>query len=146
MAWTIGDLGFDIALSSYVPKIIGANIRQAIKPLLVSRSLGLQDIGTWAVHPGGKAIVDKVTESLGLDDQQVAASRKVLREYGNMSSATVLFVLREILCRNDAPLKEDICAMAFGPGLTVEMGMLEAQRYRQDRTLTRAHEVEPVLA
>jgi len=146
MAWTIGDLGFDIALSSYVPKIIGANIRQAIKPLLVSRSLGLQDIGTWAVHPGGKAIVDKVAESLGLDDQQVAASRKVLREYGNMSSVTVLFVLREILHRPDAPHNEDVCAMAFGPGLTVEMGLLEAQRYNQNRTMALSQEVEPVLA
>jgi predicted naringenin-chalcone synthase len=146
MAWTIGDLGFDIALSSYVPKIIGANIRQAIRPLFDSCRLKLEDVGTWAIHPGGKAIVDKVTESLGLDDAQVAASLKVLREYGNMSSVTVLFVLREILCRDDAPRKEDICAMAFGPGLTVEMGMLEAQRYRQDRTLTRAHQVEPVLA
>jgi predicted naringenin-chalcone synthase len=146
MAWAIGDLGFDIALSSYVPKIIGANIRQAIKPLLASRSLGLEDIGSWAVHPGGKAIVDKVAESLGLGDQQVAASRKVLREYGNMSSVTVLFVLREILHRFDAPLNEDVCAMAFGPGLTVEMGLLEAQRYNQNRTMALSQEVEPVLA
>jgi len=146
MAWTIGDLGFDIALSSYVPKIIGANIRQAIKPLLASRSLRLEDIGPWAVHPGGKAIVDKVAESLGLDDDQVAASRKILREYGNMSSVTVLFVLREILHRSDAPLNEDVCAMAFGPGLTVEMGLLEAQRYNQNRTMALSQEVEPVLA
>lgn len=146
MAWTIGDLGFDIALSSYVPKILGANIRQAITPLLASGSRKIKNVGTWAIHPGGKAIVDKVTESLGLDDVQVAASHKVLREYGNMSSVTVLFVLREILCRDDAPRTEDICAMAFGPGLTVEMGMLEAHRYRQDRSLTRTHEVEAALA
>lgn len=128
MAWTIGDLGFDIALSSYVPKIIGTNIRDAVQPLLGSSRLHLDDVRTWAVHPGGKAIIDKVAESLELDADQVAASRKVLREYGNMSSATVLFVLREILTRTDAPSREDVCAMAFGPGLTVEMGLLEAQR------------------
>jgi predicted naringenin-chalcone synthase len=87
-----------------------------------------------------------VAESLGLGDQQVAASRKVLREYGNMSSVTVLFVLREILHRFDAPLNEDVCAMAFGPGLTVEMGLLEAQRYNQNRTMALSQEVEPVLA
>jgi len=127
MAWTIGDLGFDIALSSYVPKIIGANIRDAVQPILASGQLTLQDISTWAVHPGGKAIVDKVAESLGLKENQVAASRKILRQYGNMSSATVLFVLQEIL-QQDGPPKEDICAMAFGPGLTVEMGLLQAQR------------------
>ena len=128
MAWTIGDLGFDIALSSYVPKIIGANIRDAIRPVLASRQFELEDITTWAVHPGGKAIVDKVAASLSLDDEQVAASRKVLRQYGNMSSATVLFVLQEILQQQDRPLQEEVCAMAFGPGLTVEMGLLQAQR------------------
>jgi predicted naringenin-chalcone synthase len=128
MAWTIGDLGFDIALSSYVPKIIGANIRDAVRPVLAPRQLELEDITTWAVHPGGKAIVDKVAESLGLEADQVAASRKVLRQYGNMSSATVLFVLQEILNQQDRPLQEDVCAMAFGPGLTVEMALLQAQR------------------
>jgi predicted naringenin-chalcone synthase len=138
MAWTIGDQGFDIALSSYVPKIIGANIRDAIRPVLASRQFGLEDITTWAVHPGGKAIVDKVAESLGLKDDQVAASRKVLRQYGNMSSATILFVLQEILREQDLPRYEDICAMAFGPGLTVEMGLLQAQRaYSVNRAETK---------
>jgi len=128
MAWAIGDLGFDIALSSYVPKIIGANIRDAVRPVLASRQLELEDITTWAVHPGGKAIVDKVAASLNLTDEQVAASRKVLRQYGNMSSATVLFVLHEILSQKGSPRNEEVCAMAFGPGLTVEMGLLQAQR------------------
>ncbi len=132
MAWTIGDLGFDIALSSYVPKIIGAKIRDAVQPLLVSGQLELQDISRWAVHPGGKAIVDKVAESLGLEEHQVAASRKILRQYGNMSSATVLFVLQDIM-QQDGPLQEDVCAMAFGPGLTVEMGLLQVQRSHQPK-------------
>jgi len=128
MAWTIGDLGFDIALSSYVPKIIGANIREALEPVLASRQFALEDVGTWAVHPGGKAIVDKVAESLGLTPEQVAPSRQVLQQYGNMSSATVLFVLEKILAQADGPVREEVCAMAFGPGLTVEMGLLEAER------------------
>lgn len=133
MAWTIGDSGFDIALSSYVPKIIGANIRDAVQPILASAQLALQDISSWAVHPGGKAILDKVAESLGLEEHKVAASRKILRQYGNMSSATVLFVLQEIL-QQDGPLRETVCAMAFGPGLTVEMGLLQAQRSHQPKT------------
>jgi len=128
MAWTIGDLGFDIALSSYVPKIIGANIQEAIKPVLASGQFNLDDIGTWAVHPGGTAIVDKVVDSLGLDESQVIASRNVLRQYGNMSSATIMFVLQEILQKSTGAVREEVCAMAFGPGLTVEMGLLEAQR------------------
>ena len=128
MAWTVGDLGFDIALSSYVPRIIGANIRQAVEPLLETGDLPLDQVRSWAIHPGGKAILDKVADSLGLEERQIAASRKVLREYGNMSSATVLFVLREILNDSQAPEQESICAMAFGPGLTVEMGLFEARR------------------
>jgi predicted naringenin-chalcone synthase len=131
MTWTIGDRGFDIALSSYVPKIIGANIRSAVLPLLAARNVTLADIDIWAVHPGGKAIVDKIVESLALNENQVAAARKVLHELGNMSSATILFVLQEILRRPDAPSQEDVCAMAFGPGLTVEMGLLQAQRGRK---------------
>ena len=142
MAWTIGDLGFDIALSSYVPKIIGANIRDAVRPVLASRQFELKDITTWAVHPGGKAIVDKVAESLGLEDEQVAASREVLRQYGNMSSATVLFVLQEILRQQNRPRHEEVCAMAFGPGLTVDMGLLQAQRAH---SLNRTEPKERVL-
>ncbi len=128
MAWRIGDRGFDIALSSYVPKLIGANIRGFIEPSLSSGGLSLGDIATWAVHPGGKAIIDQVQSSLGLGPVQVEASRDVLRRYGNMSSATILFVLREILSRQ-APGKGSgsVCAVAFGPGLTVEMALLEAR-------------------
>ena len=128
MAWTVGDFGFDIALSSYVPSIIGANIESAVAPLLAGAGLSRADIAHWAVHPGGKAIVDKVAASLDLAAPQVVPSREVLRRFGNMSSATVLFVLQDILHLASAPPSEQVCAMAFGPGLTVEMGLLEAQR------------------
>ncbi len=128
MAWTVGDLGFDIALSSYVPKIIGANIGAAITPILQDSGLDRDQIGHWAVHPGGKAILDKVADSLDLMPEQIAPSRAVLRHYGNMSSATVLFVLKEILNDRAGGEHENVCAMAFGPGLTVEMGLMEACR------------------
>ncbi len=128
MAWRIGDHGFDIALSSYVPKIIGANIRGFIEPSLAQSGLATGDVGTWAVHPGGKAIIDQVQAGLGLRPEQVRASRDVLRGYGNMSSATILFVLREILLRPPAGSGDTVCAVAFGPGLTVEMAVLEAVR------------------
>jgi predicted naringenin-chalcone synthase len=131
MAWTIGDLGFDIALSSYVPKIIGANILAAVQPILAMRGQSRSDIGTWAVHPGGKSIVDKVAASLALDKDQVSASREILRRFGNMSSATILFVLQEILHRPGAANPEGIFAMAFGPGLAVEMALLQAHRASQ---------------
>ncbi|MGE5663049.1 MAG: type III polyketide synthase [Deltaproteobacteria bacterium] len=128
MAWSIGDRGFDIALSSYVPKIIGANIREFIEPSLVASGIASTDVETWAVHPGGRAIIDQVQRSLDLGPEQVIASREVLGDYGNMSSGSILFVLRNILERPSRSEVETVCAMAFGPGLTVEMALLEAHR------------------
>jgi predicted naringenin-chalcone synthase len=126
MAWRIGDQGFDIALSSYVPKLIGSNIRELVGPALAAGGMSLPDVDTWAVHPGGKSIIDQVQRTLGLSDDQVRTSRAVLRRYGNMSSATILFVLEEILKRPAGKERERVCAVAFGPGLTVEMATLEA--------------------
>jgi predicted naringenin-chalcone synthase len=126
MTWRIGDHGFDIALSSYVPKLIGSNIRELVGPALAAGGLSLSDVDTWAVHPGGKAIIDQVQRTLGLSVDQVSASREVLRRCGNMSSATILFVLEEILGRSSGKGRERVCAVAFGPGLTVEMAILDA--------------------
>lgn len=128
MAWSIGDSGFDIALSTYVPKIIGANIRKFIEPSLAASGLAPADVETWAVHPGGRSIIDQVQSTLDLGPEQVRASREVLRDYGNMSSASILFVLRNILDGPSRGCPEKVCAMAFGPGLTVEMALLEAHR------------------
>jgi len=126
MTWRIGDQGFDITLSSYVPRIIGANIRDLVGPALAAEGLALPDIDTWAVHPGGKSIVDQVQRTLGLSREQVGASREVLRRCGNMSSATILFVLEEILGRPEGRSPERVCAVAFGPGLAVELAVLSA--------------------
>lgn len=126
MAWRIGDHGFDIALSTYVPKIIGANLREFVEPSLAAAGLGMGDVGVWAVHPGGKSILDQAQRCLGLRPEQVRASREVLRRYGNMSSVSILFVLREILSERSGGGEETVCAVAFGPGLTVEMALLSA--------------------
>lgn len=144
MAWKIGDHGFEMVLSSYVPSIIEKHIEGALDPLLArlgeSRPEASADIERWAIHPGGRSILDKVQDAVKLSDAQMVESRRVLRDYGNMSSATVLFVLREILHDEDAAgagagadvgasagasaRNERICAMAFGPGLTVESALL----------------------
>ncbi|MCW4385140.1 type III polyketide synthase [Salinibacterium sp. SYSU T00001] len=122
MAWTIGDEGFEMVLSSYVPKIIGEYIEGALQPLFARASAS--DIQHWAIHPGGRSILDRVQETLHLSEQQLVPSRDTLRDYGNMSSATVLFVLKHILA--EAQPGERVCAMAFGPGLTVESGLFSA--------------------
>nr|BFF13163.1 hypothetical protein GCM10025699_44660 [Microbacterium flavescens] len=101
MAWSIGDSGFDMVLSSYVPHIVEENIDGALEALWVD-GLSADDVDLWAVHPGGRSIVDRVQTRLELRDDQVAASRRVLRDVGNMSSATVLFVMREALESEEA--------------------------------------------
>ncbi len=123
MAWTIGNQGFEMRLSTYVPEIIRTNIGPALDTILGSAGLTRGDITRWAVHPGGRAILDKVQEALDLDDEQIAASRTILSEYGNMSSATILFVLKELLDGHRGPDPQTVFGMAFGPGLTIESGL-----------------------
>ncbi|MCS5733928.1 type III polyketide synthase [Herbiconiux daphne] len=139
MAWKIGDEGFEMILSSYVPKIIDEHITGALEPLL-ARAPELvatpnESITHWAIHPGGRSILDKVESKLELSEQQLVPSRQILRDYGNMSSATILFVLKSIVdaaaarsaATGSSPAEVDgerVCAMAFGPGLTVETGLL----------------------
>ena len=97
MAWTIGNHGFEMKLSTYVPEIIRSNMRPILDAILQDTGLVQDEINLWAVHPGGRAIIDKVQEALALKDEQVTSSRAVLREYGNMSSATILFVLKDMV-------------------------------------------------
>lgn len=124
MAWSIGDHGFDIRLSSYVPGIIGAAIGGIVAKALAAGGAIAALIDLWAVHPGGRAILDKIETELALRPEQVAAARETLRTCGNMSSATILFVLQNILVHTPPDEAPSICAMAFGPGLTVELALL----------------------
>lgn len=132
MAWTIGDSGFEMVLSTRVPQVIGESIEAALRPLYAGAGLaGAFDDGRlgeavahWAIHPGGRSILDRVQERLRLSDEQLHPARETLRECGNMSSATVLFVLRRILEQPDVRQGERVAAMAFGPGLTAESAVL----------------------
>ncbi|MHA7280634.1 type III polyketide synthase [Arthrobacter sp. MDT2-2] len=128
MAWNIGDEGFEMVLGTYVPHIIDDHIVGALEPLLARdaslQGLDYSDIEHWAIHPGGRSILDKVEAKLGLSEQQLVPARETLRDYGNMSSATVMFVLRNILDTPATDGNNRICSMAFGPGLTVETALL----------------------
>lgn len=123
MAWTIGDTGFDMVLSTYVPEIIESNLGQAVLPLFQNYDRDLESIDYWAIHPGGRAILDKIEKSFSLQPKHLQASRRVLNTYGNMSSATIFFVLKHLL-EEQAGTDEATLAMAFGPGLTIESGLL----------------------
>lgn len=116
MTWEAGDYGYNMRLSTLVPSQIERHAAA-----FVSRLIGPQQSFqsfTWAVHPGGRSIVEAVARCCELRPEQLKASWKVLKEYGNMSSPTFLFVLREIL--NDAKANENIIGLGFGPGLSME--------------------------
>jgi len=123
MAWNIGNHGFEMKLSSYVPELIAQNIAKLSKELMVKLELTLEDINQFAIHPGGKRILEAVEKGLGLPAQINASAYKVLREFGNMSSPTVLFVLQEMW--EDIQPNDKILSFAFGPGLTMESMLLE---------------------
>ena len=133
MAWTIGDTGFEMILSTSVPQIIGETIIGALRPLYAAEGdLGEafeagtvgEKVAHWAIHPGGRSILDRVQERMNLSDTQLHPAREVLRENGNMSSATVLFVLKRILEQEGAEEGDRVAAMAFGPGLTAESALM----------------------
>lgn len=123
MAWRIGDRGFEMTLSTYVPKILGAQIGDLVDGILGEAGRTRRDVSHWWVHPGGRSILDQVEQALDLRDGALAASRAVLARYGNMSSATILFVVEEALRSGSASPGDLAYAMAFGPGLTVESAL-----------------------
>ena len=119
ITWHIGDTGFDMVLAREVPATISTGIADYVRT--VPNIPDQEAIRHWAVHPGGRAILDAVRHGLGLSAEALATSSEILRNHGNMSSATVMFVLKAMLTKGiDDSLG---LAMAFGPGLSAE-GML----------------------
>ncbi|MEO8874472.1 MAG: type III polyketide synthase [Polyangiaceae bacterium] len=116
ITWKIRDLGFDMFLSGKVPATIAAGVRAVASEILSGSTAS--EIDLWAVHPGGRSILDAVEHGLELAPTALNVSRDVLQRFGNMSSATVMFVLESIL--GSSKKGERGCAMSFGPGLTAE--------------------------
>ena len=102
MTWTVGDHGFAMTLSRRVPGLIAEHLRPWLTTWLAREKLQLEDIGSWAIHPGGPKILDAVEEALVLPRALGIASREVFAEYGNMSSPTVLFILERLRQRRAA--------------------------------------------
>ena len=110
--WHITDQGFRMHLDPRVPQAVAE-----VLPNLRSRFHALGEPSLWAVHPGGHSILDAVESSLQLDPAALAPSREILRQFGNMSSATIMFVLKQLTAAESGQLG---CGLAFGPGLSVE--------------------------
>lgn len=113
ITWHIGNSGFDMHLSGQVPGFIQRHLAEHAPSMLPP----LEKTIHWAIHPGGRSILDAVQKSLHLQDSQMTPSRSVLHDYGNMSSPTIMFVLKALL---DAKRPGPGCVLAFGPGLSVE--------------------------
>jgi predicted naringenin-chalcone synthase len=119
MAWEINSKGFLMTLSSYIPQLIKEDIELLLSKALEKKGLTISDIPYWCIHPGGKKIIDVIEQKLSLHASQTNYARKILAENGNMSSPTILFVLKEIM---DSSIQsgDHVFGIAFGPGLTME--------------------------
>jgi alkylresorcinol/alkylpyrone synthase len=122
MTWRIGDHGFEMTLAVEVPELIRENLRSWLEKWLAEQGVGVADIASWAVHPGGPRVLDAVQHSLSLPANSLAASRDVLADHGNMSSPTVVFILDRLRSKQ-APLP--CVVLAFGPGLVVEAALFQ---------------------
>jgi predicted naringenin-chalcone synthase len=114
--WTIGDTGFEMTLSGEVPARIAAALQDSNTRSAILHGK-TPDTLRWAVHAGGRSILDAVESGLVLPPEALAPSRAVLARFGNMSSATLMFVLAELI---ECPDQADGVALAFGPGLAAE--------------------------
>jgi predicted naringenin-chalcone synthase len=120
MTWRIGDHGFQMTLSPRVPGLIQGSLRPWLDPWLASQALSIEDVASWAVHPGGPRILEACAEVTGRTRADFAVSHEVLAEFGNMSSPTILFIL-ERLRRRATP--RPCLAIGFGPGLSAEAAL-----------------------
>lgn len=118
MAWELSSTGFLMTLSGYIPELIKADFEKLVATALQKTNRTKKDITHWCIHPGGKKIVDTISDTLQIDKRAFENSYEVLNNYGNMSSPTILFVLEKIM--NNIKNDEVIFGAAFGPGLTME--------------------------
>lgn len=121
MGFHLSDQGYKIHLATRVPKILRDLVPDLVSNFLNRSGLTPADIRFWGVHPGGAKILDYVGEALALTPANLRYSRQVLRQYGNMSSATIFFVLEEIIRQGQPQPDDHALLLAFGPGLTVEL-------------------------
>ena len=120
MAWSLGETGFEMKLTQDLPNSVESSITQALDGLFKVSGLEIDKISNWILHPGGKRILDKIQQGLGLDADQTQYSRKALENVGNVSSASVLFALEQFLQSNPTPENKHGVLMGIGPGLTIE--------------------------
>ena len=126
MVWRIGDAGFDLRLTPEVPNVVSTNIKALMDKLFAKTEIDQNDVDFYAIHPGGMKILQACEKALEITPAQNENSYLTLKNYGNMSSVTVLFVLRRYLLNlTSADVGKNILSCAFGPGITMEAMILE---------------------
>jgi predicted naringenin-chalcone synthase len=126
MSWQLSSSGFLMQLSGYVPELIEQDFNSLLQNALQNANMNEDDISHWCIHPGGKRILSSIEKCTAVSVNDLGFSYKVLNDYGNMSSPTILFVLKEIMNSLDhkKDKKANIFGAAFGPGLTMETFIL----------------------
>jgi predicted naringenin-chalcone synthase len=120
MTWRIGDHGFQMTLSPRIPETIQTNLKPWLQQWLAPHGLSVEDIRSWAIHPGGPRILNACEAALELPPEALAVSREILERYGNMSSPTIMFILNRL--REKSALRPCV-SLAFGPGITLEAAL-----------------------
>jgi alkylresorcinol/alkylpyrone synthase len=124
MGYDLRDSGFHLVLSKDVPAILREQIGGLCASFLARHGLGVEQIAAFALHPGGKKILEELERALRLRREQTQPSWAVLRDYGNLSSAAILFVLHEWLTKRALASGQYGLAAGFGPGLSAELLLL----------------------
>jgi prepilin-type processing-associated H-X9-DG protein len=124
MHWEIGDHGFAMGLSPLVPEMVGTALLPWLRDWLKEQAIELEAVTSWAVHPGGPKILSTCSKVLSLEPNRLLDSRAVLQDHGNMSSATILFILERLRRRSTTG---PCLALAFGPGLSAEVALFDQQ-------------------
>ena len=126
MSWQLSSTGFLMTLSGYVPDLIEGDFNKLLTNALKNADCNMEVISHWCMHPGGKRILNAIGKSISITPNDLQHSYSVLKNYGNMSSPTILFVLKEIMdsIKNNDEKNANVFGAAFGPGLTLETFIL----------------------
>ncbi|HWB94456.1 MAG TPA: type III polyketide synthase [Puia sp.] len=120
MTWALSSTGFQMTLTGYVTDQIRADFGALVGHALQKSGVRREQVNGWCIHPGGKKILEAIEKSLSLSNGELAPSYAILRQYGNMSSPTILFVLQQVMENLSYSQPNCILGAAFGPGLTME--------------------------
>ncbi len=127
MAWHLSSKGFLMTLSAFIPKLIESGIANLVNLVVEKLGISKSEINHWAIHPGGRKILEVAQKELLLEQGALESSYSILKQYGNMSSPTILYVLKDIWDKKVQKPGEMIFGLAFGPGLTMETVLLSSE-------------------